>query len=202
MRDDEQIGGRKGMPDELDSRIDAALRSYVQPPEPMAPRIAMAVLMERAQAERPPHGLRWWMYGIAGVAAACLVAVIFAVWAFRAPQALGIASTPKPPLAVAVPPSRVAVAESPASAPRPTSHSNRTSASRELAAKATPLPKLDVFPSPKPLSPEEQALVDFAKRGPPEVQRAVLEDQKHWDDPIIVADLQSHPPQSVSQQNR
>ena len=56
-----------------------------------------------------------------------------------------------------------------------------------------PLPKLDVFPTPTPLSPQEQALAAFAQHGPPAVQRAVLDDQQHWDDPIIVADLREQP---------
>jgi hypothetical protein len=64
------------------------------------------------------------------------------------------------------------------------------------------LPKLAVFPTPRPLTPEEEALVAFAKHGPPEVQRAVLEDQKHWDDPIIVAESGKPPPQSGNQQDQ
>jgi hypothetical protein len=39
------------------------------------------------------------------------------------------------------------------------------------------------------LSPEEEALVSFARQAPPGVKKAVIEDQQHWDQPIIVADL-------------
>jgi hypothetical protein len=73
---------------------------------------------------------------------------------------------------------------------------------REVASTTTALPKLAVFPTPRPLTPEEEALVAFAKHGPPEVQRAVLEDQKHWDDPIIVAESGKPPPQSGNQQDQ
>lgn len=64
------------------------------------------------------------------------------------------------------------------------------------------LPKLEVFPTPAPLSAQEQALVAFAKHGPPAVQRAVLEDQKHWDDPIIVAGLEKEPLQARNPQDQ
>jgi hypothetical protein len=63
------------------------------------------------------------------------------------------------------------------------------------------MPKLDVFPSPRPLSPEEQALVAFALRAPSEAKKAVVEDQQHWDDPIIVADLRKLVLQSGNQQD-
>ncbi|MGB6871788.1 MAG: hypothetical protein WBD93_19395, partial [Acidobacteriaceae bacterium] len=73
---------------------------------------------------------------------------------------------------------------------------------REFAANRRTLPKLDVFPTPRPLTPEEQALVAFAKQGPPAVQRAVIEDQKHWDDPVIVAELQEKSSSAGNQQDR
>ena len=65
-------------------------------------------------------------------------------------------------------------------------------------------PKQEVFPTPRPLSREEQALIRFAREGPPAVKKAVLEDQKHWDDPMItdVAELAPKPPGSRSQQDR
>jgi hypothetical protein len=68
--------------------------------------------------------------------------------------------------------------------------------------KSQPLPKLEVFPTPTPLSPQEEALAAFVKYGPPAVQRAVLEDQKHWDDPIIVADLREQPVQAGNPQDQ
>ena len=72
---------------------------------------------------------------------------------------------------------------------------------RHDGARASP-PKLEVFPTPRPLTAEEQALVAFVRRAPPAVKKAVIEDQQHWDDPIIVADLRDPSLQSGSHQDQ
>jgi hypothetical protein len=177
MRDDKRVQGR----DELDGRIDGALRSYAEPPPPTEPRVALARIMDRAQAERPERRIRWWMWGVAG-AAACLVAVMVAMWMTREPRVPEIARAPGAPGVVAVPkppaPAAIQVA-----AKRRARRAGGASRHREVAASGTPLPKLAVFPTPRPLSPQEEALVAFAQHGPPAVLHAVLEDQKHWDEP-------------------
>jgi hypothetical protein len=71
----------------------------------------------------------------------------------------------------------------------------RTSVSKKM-------PKLDSFPTPRLLSPEEQALVAFARRAPPAVKTAVIEDQEHWDDPVIVADLRKPSVESSGQKDQ
>ena len=199
MQDDKRVQSQR----ELDSRIDAALRNYAEPPEITEPRIALARIMDQAHAERPARHTRWWMWGLVG-AVACLIAVFAAMWTPRVPRlpqtARQIARVPQAPPVVTVPNSPVlpAVAQVQAPAIRRAPRIRRTAAGREV----TPLPKLAVFPTPRPLTPEEQALVAFARHGPPAVQRAVLEDQKHWDDPIIVADLQNRSPQPGTQQDQ
>lgn len=199
MRDDERRAGR----DEFDSRIDAALRSYAEPRETTEPRVALAQVMERVRAEQPERRSRWWIWGLTG-AAACLLALVAALWTVHTPQVPQIAQAPAAPGVAAAPahPSDTAAGRSFAPHVRRTIHAGHAGRSFALAASSKPLPKLAVFPTPRPLSPEEMALVAFAKHGPPEVRRAVLEDQKHWDDPLIVADLQKRPTQSGSQQDR
>jgi hypothetical protein len=177
MRDDKRVEGR----DELDGRIDDALRSYAEPSQPMEPRIALARIMDRAQSARPARGIRWWMWGVAG-AAACLVAVMVAMWMTRGPQAPEIARAPAAPGVVSVS-KRSAPAAVQGVANRRATHAGWSTRHKEVAATATTLPKLAVFPTPRPLSPEEEALVAFAKHGPPAVLHAVLEDQKQWDEP-------------------
>lgn len=196
MRDDNRVQGS----DELDSRIDAALRSYAEPPHGTEPRIVLARILEQAQMERPSRPVRWWIWGVAG-AAACLVAAMVALWVVRAPRVPEIAKVPQPP-AVRVPdhPVHPAIAEVKVPAVRHATHSEHSVPRRE-EARATPLPKLDVFPTPQPLTPEEQALVSFAKQGPPAVQRAVLADQKQWDEITAIASLQM-PPQAPTQQDK
>jgi hypothetical protein len=200
MQDDERVQGRS----ELDSRIDAALRNYAEPPETTEPRIALAGIMDQAHAVRPARHNRWWMWGLAG-AVACLIAVVAALWVNRVPRIAPlrvprIARVPQAPPVVTVPssPAQPAVAQVRAPAIRRATRNRRTAAGRE----APPLPKLAVFPTPRPLTPQEQALAAFARHGPPDVQRAVLEDQKHWDDPIIVADLHNRSPQPGTQQDQ
>jgi hypothetical protein len=62
-----------------------------------------------------------------------------------------------------------------------------------VTAKAAPLPKLDVFPSPQPLSPEEQALVDFAAHAPKSELKALADAQSQVDAPISIAAIQIQP---------
>ncbi|HVT96269.1 MAG TPA: hypothetical protein VHE33_02100, partial [Acidobacteriaceae bacterium] len=56
-----------------------------------------------------------------------------------------------------------------------------------------PLPKQDVFPEPRPLSAQEEALVAFASHVPAKVQEQVIEAQKHANDPIVIAELKIAP---------
>lgn len=197
MRDDKRLPEQDETRDAIDSRIEAALRSYAEPPEPTDPRIAVARVMDRARAEGPRPTARWWMWGIAA-GAACLLAVAFVLGLFRASQAPRIAWTPKAP-GVATLPVHSARAASPAMPP--IAHARRANSPREMARLQKPLPKLDVFPTPTPLSPQEQALVEFAKQGPAGVQRAVLADQKRWDDATAMAGLQM-PPEAAHQQDQ
>ncbi|HEX3663192.1 MAG TPA: hypothetical protein VHU89_17275 [Acidobacteriaceae bacterium] len=199
MRDDERIAGR----DELDKRIDAALQSYVNLPEATEPRIALALVMERARAE-PSRRRGWWI--LAAAVSAAVVIIAAAVWMgwmglSRRPE---IARVPQAPAGMAVPaqPAHVAAGKTSVSDTHRTTLCGHSPAHRELAASRARLPRLAIFPTPRPLTPEEQALAAFAKHGPPAVRRAVIEDQKHWDDPIIVAGLHEQPPQAGSQQDQ
>jgi len=84
---------------------------------------------------------------------------------------------------------------------------NEAAGTKERAAKPWPestgdmsrrtdeaqLPKLAVFPTPAPLTPEEQALMRFAEQAQPGTQHAVLEAQKHLGDPITIAKLRIRP---------
>jgi hypothetical protein len=196
----------------FDELIDAALRSYAEPGEIPETRVALDGARAEATAQR-----RVWVWSWA-VGAACVVALLVALgWmgVSRSPRAREIAWTPKAPEVVSggrgaeVRKSTGAEAmDSIAGAARLKPCPDTKTCGGQFrdgaaGARATrvarneqPQPKLDVFPTPTPLSPEEQALVAFAKYGPPAVQRAVLEDQKHWDDPIIVAELRAQPMQA------
>jgi len=169
----------------LDARIDAALHTYAEPPAVPDSRTVALQLLERARevGSRPARSLRRWAIPVA----ACLVALVLAaIWLLRASPAPGVARTPAPPQTVAqthtpAPPVQLAVVPA---------HERLLHA---VASKPQSLPKLAVFPTPTPLSPQERALVAFAEHGPPAVQRAVLQDQKDWNTPNTLAGLQPHP---------
>lgn len=186
-------GGR----DPIESRIDAALASYAEPPSMPDARVAAAQVMARL-AERDAPRRRWWLW--AAPAAACLL-VVLALGVgrmMRAPGRPQIASAPLSPPASG--PVSAAVPK-PVSGPmengkisarvhRPGRRVNRPAA---LTAREQPLPKLDVFPTPAPLSPEEQGLVTLATKAPPKVQQQVIAAEQHIADPINIAELTIRP---------
>jgi hypothetical protein len=174
----------------IDERIDAALRSYAEPAELPEARVVLARVMERARAE-DPHKRVWWVWGAAVAAGLAMMIALGVVWMVRGPRTAEIAWAPKAPQ-VAGPPgtSTPSVVRTPLIA-RSRSKRVQTAAlihERRTVATSRP-PKLDTFPTPRPLSPQEESLVAFVHRAPPPVTKAVIADQEHWDDPIIVADL-------------
>jgi hypothetical protein len=56
-----------------------------------------------------------------------------------------------------------------------------------------PLPKREVFPTPQPLSPEEQAFVEFAARAPETERQLFIEAQKRDDAPLSIAAIEIQP---------
>ncbi|MFP5227436.1 MAG: hypothetical protein ACLGXA_07375 [Acidobacteriota bacterium] len=190
MREDEPGRIRSRDPGEIDARIDAALRSYAAPTEIPEMRFVLARVMERARAEalRQPS---WWLWGAVAAGLATMLAV-GVVWMMRAPRRPEIAWTPKAPaVARAEAPSRGATAKPQEVAlPKSKELKGRGRIHEVRNAATNQPPKLDVFPTPRPLTAQEEALVAFVKQAPPAVKKAVLDDQQHWDDPIHVADLQ------------
>lgn len=188
MQDDEGKNPQRMDFQAVDVRIDAALRSYAEPPGIPEPRVALAQILSQAEAERRRR-TRVWIW-TAAPACALLVIALIAVWMLRAPRAPEIARTPRAPAVATVP-----VAASPAENVAPTAaHArHRPPSRRELASASSParqaLPRQDVFPTPRLLSPQEQALVAFVSRAPANLQRAVLNDQQNWDQPIRVSEV-------------
>ena len=199
MRDDER---RSGGVEDLDARIDAALRRYAEAPEFSDPRVVLARV--RMLADQKPRS-RWsvWMWAVpAGVAA--LIAVVALVWLAQRPTSPQIALVPKSPGVASVEHSSETVSSG-AKAPRmqphlaarlkscPDPHGCGNSASKHAVAKERTLPKLDVFPAPRPLSAGERALVAFAIQAPPDLRKQVVETQKHLGDPIQIAAIEIRP---------
>lgn len=169
--------------DSIDARMDAALRSYAEPPASISdPRTAAAAILDRARHTRTRRPL--WIWAIPAAACLLVLAVGF-LWWFHAPPAPRIARAVPTPPAAAVPAIRTP-APAPAKPPIRTTQRTRTH--------AEPLPKLDIFPTPAPLSPQEQALVTFARTAPPAVRQAVIDEQSQWDQPAQTTAPPSQPP--------
>jgi hypothetical protein len=169
----------------IDERIDAALRSYAEPGEMPEVRVAVARVLERVRSDSG-RGVGWWVWG--AVAAACLaVAVGVGAWMMRGPRVAEIAWVPRAPGVVDYRPltSRGSIVE----LPHPVARNNTA---QQNGAPGV-LPKLDVFPAPRPLSAEEQALVAFAEQATPEQKKQVVEAEQHLGDPIAIAELKIRP---------
>lgn len=176
-----------GNSDELDILLDSALTTYADPgPDSgLDQRILTRISTEAAPAPRRPR-LLW---AIALPAAACLLLVFLSTprphhpSSGRTEQAQ---SSQRSPLIAAPTGSRPARRlEAPQRSETPT----RKTQSRPvtLAAKLVPYPKLDVFPTPRPLSPAEQALAVFAARAPEPERVALIEAQKQTEEPLSIA---------------
>ncbi|MGH9590802.1 MAG: hypothetical protein ACRD25_10415 [Terracidiphilus sp.] len=74
-------------------------------------------------------------------------------------------------------------------APDAAPHSRRAA----RAAPAEPLPKLDVFPTPQPLSPEEQALVNFAAYATKSERESLVTALPQANAPLHIAAIQIKP---------
>ena len=154
--------------DDLDTLLDAALSTYTNP-EPslgLTPRILAAT---RAVDGRPP--LRWMVWAVPALAAALAIVILYpAHHIYRDPspstsQLSGSAST------------------YPITAPNPVKTGSDREAPR-LRATATiraaipapePLPKQEVFPTPAPLSPQEQAIAALVNRNRTEIAKQVAQ---------------------------
>ena len=87
----------------------------------------------------------------------------------------------------------VVASNTPAKKTSPTARHHMRPQPTTAAAKAAAPPKLDVFPLPQPLSPEEQALYAFATQVSEKQRQAVLDAQKNVDAPLNIAAIHIQP---------
>lgn len=156
--------------DPLDRLLDAALSSYAEPANGLEERVLRRV----SRAAAPRRRFVWlWPAGLA--AAATLLLVVAAPWRSSLPPHTAPRATAAPP------PARAAV-EPPPAPPR----LQHTAAHRAIAAPA-PLPKLDIFPAPSPLTHQEQALLQFVAQSSAQQQHALLAERQQADAPIRIS---------------
>jgi len=143
----------------LEQELEAALAKYAAV-EPRAGLEERVLANLRAEPEEVPERA-WWRWIVAGALAAVVVVALAVAWRQRAP---GIAK--QPPIAA------------PTARPFGTlSASNSSEIRKSPVRRASPkdeiatVPKLDQFPSPRPLSEQEKTLASYVEQYP---ERSVL----------------------------
>jgi len=153
---------------DLDRTLDAALAKYasVEPREGLQERILANVRAAGGRAKQRA----WWTWGFAAVLAAAFMIVAAVVWQWN--------KVSQPPIVVHRPPvnaepiaPRIANRDID---PAPQKKQHRTLRPRLQPEIASAGPKLDVFPSPLPLSEQEKILASYVA-GYPEHAALVAE---------------------------
>jgi hypothetical protein len=176
---------------ELDALIRSSIASYGEP----APNseLAQRILMRIAAEPEPVARRRWLPWAIALPIAASLI-IFFMLFETRPVHTpAGVENHAQIPAQLH---NDIAAA-----APHLTQHENKKTMARHevlprLAAvdsNTQPLPKLDVFPTPQPLTPEEQALVNFVSRAPASERNSLIEAQQQRDVPLTIAAIKIQP---------
>ncbi|SRR6266567_2622245 len=170
--------------DQLDLLIDSALATYAEPSSGMEQRVLNALAAERvavpAKSKLVAFPLRRWVPWVVGLAA-CLLLALFVHNGKSHRETLARDTVSPQPQRAAAPTGIIATGRTHAAYARiPKARAPHLTA----VAQAASLPKLDVFPTPQPLTPEEQALSVYAARAPkPELEalaRAQSQDEKSF----------------------
>ncbi len=177
--------------DHLDRILESSLSSYGDPDTDsgLAERILARVSSERM----PPGSVSIWssarsLWLVALPAAACLLFVFFGLKTLRPPAV----SPPRQLETAPTTSARVEEAAHPRTASRTHPELPHVRPSMTAVKHASP-PKLDQFPRPHALSPEEQALYAFVTQTPEKQRQAVLQELKNGDAPLNVAALRIQP---------
>lgn len=179
--------------DELDRLLDSALANYADPGPDSG--LEGRIMSRMATETSPAPRRRWLAWAIALPAAAALLLFILFSYPWTNPPS----STPQQANVTqqqAAP--SIEAANRPPSRPTPIRRSDtlpgRPHPSRKpLSANPAPLPKLDIFPTLQPLSPQEQALVDFAERATKSERESLIAAQRQADAPLRIAAIEIKP---------
>ncbi len=153
---------QSGSQDELDRLLDRALARYaaVEPRPGLEDRTLATLHTESSQPAK-----RWWRWGmVAATAAALAVAIALAFRSERPPRPVLVKRSPAPEIVLPEPRhNNEAVKERAQFA-----HNQKPARthSRPATAAVALNPKLDVFPSPRPLSEQERILKNFIQQYP------------------------------------
>jgi hypothetical protein len=176
--------------DHLDLLIDTALSTYAEPRTGLEARVL-------ANLSAPHTRRRWLPFAIALPIAACLLLLLLYPRHPRTEPVHQAQHSPAPQIQAGPQNSIAQAAHTPSRQPQP-----RVVAARIPRTQPTPLPKLDVFPTPQPLTPEEQALVHFVTPAPPSEIQSLEEAQKKKDEPLHIAEIQIPPLEQLNKTDK
>ncbi len=187
--------------DDLDQLIDSALANYAEPNIGLEDRILTQLEAHRAstRANTTPTRKRWlrkaliWPIALPLAACAILIVIFLPRTTHQSPTQQAQRST--------APQTQSAQNNA---APQPREHHTQphlaaARASRRTTHKPAPLPKQDIFPTPRPLSPEEQAMAHFVANTPPSEIQAMQQAQQQQDKPLHIAAITIQPIQPLDE---
>jgi hypothetical protein len=173
--------------DDLDLLLDSALKTYAE--SEASPRLEQRILARIAAEPSSAQRSRWLHWAVALPLAACLLLIVLFVSQHREPSQIAHeSSAPSSPVSV------LRAEPNPAQVHRGrTRPPLRTASPVLVAGRNAPLPKLDVFPTPQPLTAEERALVVIATQTPVPLRKALVEAQSQPDAPLHIAEINIPP---------
>ncbi len=176
--------------DRLDRMLESSLSSYGDPgtDSGLAERILARVRSERMSPVPVAIGPRVRPFWVVALAAACLLFVFFGLRTWG-PQSVHPSRQLQTPPTTSAKVEQATPRHRSSAIQRPQTHIRPSLA----AAKHASPPKLDQFPQPQALSPEEQALYAFATQVPEKQRQAILEAQKKVDAPLNIAAIHIQP---------
>lgn len=182
--------------DDLDLLIDSALATYADPGPDSGLDDRILVTLSTVRTAKPRASTRWPSHWIRWAVALPVAAGLLFLW--FAPRRDKPLPSSEPQQARYPAPSALAprVNLSPeVQAHVPHRHGTRAAqpASPVQTVQAAPLPKLDVFPTPQPLTAEERALVVVVTETPLPAREALVKAQSLDAPPVRIAEIHIPP---------
>ena len=166
--------------DDLDRLLDEVLARYAT----VEPRVGLEerVLANLRSEHTPVADRAWWRWGVVAVAALVVIAA-FAAWKTTGPSNSVIVNHRR--VETQPGPARTAqIAKSPKERNPPHLRPSKQQSQKSRATAVGADPKLDVFPSPQPLTEEELALAQYVRNFPSDA-RLVAQAQQTSDTEIL-----------------
>lgn len=168
--------------DDLERLIDGALASYADPGPSSGLERRILARISTTHASTRRRRLLIWATGLPAAAVACTM-LLFVSSSFRHAQ-------PHPHKESGSPVAKVpfsAAGAAPRMPVRSVIHERK--ASRHAIRQVSAMPKLDIFPTPAPLSSEEKALIGLVAETPVAKRQDLTTKWLQADEPIHIADL-------------